>query len=209
MCRGPKGWFVVYQHVYSKVSPFTQTISSTLCLTNTRNRALIFPAGLVLGFEGFAKTTAEHNIETAYQGAREVLSFFAKQSPQAAHYYEILTSLSAAIAERRNIRAAAAATRGRRYVSKLFSFKNDRPPPEMSRSADAFWRTVGMTSPSQSSSSAVEVVLPPPTTEAAGLVPMAEWSASGRQTMGEGGDILLDFDSLDILQWDNFPNIPY
>jgi hypothetical protein len=37
--------------------------------------------------------------------------------------------------------------------------------------------------------------------------PVAEWSASGQQTMGEGGDLLLDFDSLDIFQWDNFPHM--
>lgn len=60
-----------------------------------------------------------------------------------------------------------------------------------------------MTSPTPGPS-AVEAPLPPLNIIAE---PVAEWSASGQQTMGEGGDLLLDFDSLDIFQWDNFPHI--
>jgi hypothetical protein len=60
-----------------------------------------------------------------------------------------------------------------------------------------------MASPNPSPS-AVEA---PPPPMSANAEPVAEWSASGQQTMGEGGDLLLDFDSLDIFQWDNFPHM--
>ncbi|KAJ6441094.1 Fungal specific transcription factor [Purpureocillium lavendulum] len=81
-------------------------------------KALVFAAGLVLGFEIFAKRSIDYDIESAFGGARDVLNFLATQSPQAAHYYEILTLLANAITKQRE----KIASKGRsRYVSRLFT----------------------------------------------------------------------------------------
>lgn len=64
-------------------------------------KALLFAAGLILGFEMFAKREMDYGIEMAFRRAREVLDFLAVQSPQAAHYSEILTLLSKAVDRQR------------------------------------------------------------------------------------------------------------
>ncbi|KAG8406511.1 hypothetical protein J3459_019226 [Metarhizium acridum] len=46
-------------------------------------KALVFAAGLVLGFEIFAMRSIEFDIEAAFAGARDILNFLATQSPQA------------------------------------------------------------------------------------------------------------------------------
>lgn len=64
-------------------------------------KALLFAAGLILGFESFAKREIDYRVETAFGSARKILEFFAIQSSQAAHYYDILTLLANAIEKRR------------------------------------------------------------------------------------------------------------
>lgn len=149
-----------------------------LCLNHsllTFIRALIFPAGLVLGFESFAKRNADYNIETAFHGAREILSFMATQSPQAAHYFEILTSLSNAVTERRGRVASSVRSR---YVSRLFSFDSERNIDHMPLAPSTDDQSQQM----------------------ANILP--EWSPD------DGRDVFLDWDSLNISQWDNFPYLP-
>ncbi|KAK1659129.1 hypothetical protein BDP55DRAFT_697845 [Colletotrichum godetiae] len=84
-------------------------------------KALVFSAGLILGVECFAKVSTDLETDKAFQGAMDVLTFLAGQSPQAAHYLEILTSLATAIAERRsksnNVESS-------RYVSRLFNIES-------------------------------------------------------------------------------------
>ncbi|KAF4781405.1 hypothetical protein HER10_EVM0011371 [Colletotrichum scovillei] len=65
-------------------------------------KALVFSAGLILGVECFARVSIDLETDRAFQGAMDVLKFLAGQSPQAAHYLEILTSLATAITERRS-----------------------------------------------------------------------------------------------------------
>ncbi|KAK1515585.1 uncharacterized protein CCOS01_12783 [Colletotrichum costaricense] len=84
-------------------------------------KALVFSAGLILGVECFAKVSIDLETDRAFQGAMDVLKFLAGQSPQAAHYLEILMSLATAITERRSKLNNAG---GSRYVSRLFSLES-------------------------------------------------------------------------------------
>jgi hypothetical protein len=61
-------------------------------------RAWVFAAGLLLGFSSFAQgTSSGWETDEAFRQSREALEKLAQYSPQAGHYYEILTSLSDAI----------------------------------------------------------------------------------------------------------------
>ena len=147
----------------------------------TYKRALVFAAGLVLGFEIFAKRSIEYDIDAAFSGARDVLSFLAAQSPQAGHYYEILTLLSNAISKQReNV-----ATAGRsRYVSKIFTLQEeDKDLPSRTVRQDREPMSFGGTN---------------------ALNDTGIW-LNGTRTPADDQDVFLGWDTLDISQWDNFP----
>ncbi|KAM5359830.1 hypothetical protein ACJZ2D_014172 [Fusarium nematophilum] len=146
-------------------------------------KALVFAAGLVLGFEIFAKPPVDSDIEMAFQGAKEVLKHLATQSPQAAHYWEILTSLSSAISKRRASEASAGRSR---YVSKIFSLDASASSGE-SRGAEAQW--------------------PQATPNDAQFLLRMDDEATSNWPLPqlEGGDLCLDWESLNISQWDSFP----
>jgi hypothetical protein len=144
----------------------------------------------VLGVESFAKTTVNHELETSFEGAKDVLNYLAIKSPQAAHYFEILTSLSSAITKRRS--KAPPASGGGRYVSRIFSLDSSTtseiqlpnseavaaiPPAQMGHWEDPF------------------------STFAGGDAGVFNWSA----TQLERGDLDMDWEGLNISQWDNFP----
>lgn len=57
----------------------------------------MFAAGLVLGFSMFAQGESRFDMDNSFHGAREVLKKLADYSPQAEHYYEILTGFADAI----------------------------------------------------------------------------------------------------------------
>lgn len=130
----------------------------------------------------FAKPTVDTEVEAAFHGARDVLRFLSIQSPQATHYLDILTTLSSAIARRR---ARESSTGRSRYVSKMFSLN---PVLDAQPASD-------------------EAVL----LDGIGLFE----SPDGRQEDGnlegwafqpiEAGELCLDWDSLNISQWDSFP----
>jgi hypothetical protein len=149
---------------------------------------LVFAAGLVLGFEIFAKRSIEYDIDAAFLGARDILNFLATQSPQAGHYYEILTLLSNAISKQRQ---NATATGRSRYVSKIFTLQEAKEPvPEDSQDDQ------GRLTPL-----------------AGGLVPAllddaGNWLSGTRTPAEAGQEVFLGWDSLDISQWDNFPFVP-
>ncbi|KAL3297138.1 nitrate assimilation regulatory protein nirA [Colletotrichum asianum] len=162
-------------------------------------KALVFAAGLVLGVENFAKSAIDIETDRAFQGAIDVLALLAAQSHQAAHYLEILTSLSNAISERR---AKPAPVGGSRYVSKLFSL--DPPCPINSGSNLFSQRHQGE--------------------DGTGFWPLIrfEQGAVGESGISGGGlgagdpgswpevqldddDLSIDWESLNIFQWDSFP----
>ncbi|KHO02124.1 uncharacterized protein MAM_01125 [Metarhizium album ARSEF 1941] len=152
-------------------------------------KALVFAAGLVLGFEIFAKRSVEFDIEAAFAGARDILNFLAVQSPQAGHYYEILTLLSNAIAkQRQNV----ASTGRSRYVSRIFTLHQETKEPVSNNARDDQGRLTPL----------VDGVAPP----------LAEntgnWLSGNRTRVDQGQEVFLGWDSLDISQWDSFPFVP-
>ncbi|KAE9582269.1 hypothetical protein CGMCC3_g1411 [Colletotrichum fructicola] len=161
-------------------------------------KALVFAAGLVLGVENFAKSAIDIETDRAFQGAIDVLAFLAAQSHQAAHYLEILTSLSNAISERR---AKPAPVGGSRYVSKLFSLD---PPCPVSSGSNMF---------SQRHQGEDETGFWPLIRFEQGVV--GEGGISGGLGAGDPGswpevqldddDLSIDWESLNIFQWDSFP----
>lgn len=63
----------------------------------TTYRAWIFAAGLVLGFCLLSGDKSNSQARDAFNGSRRVLAWLGRLSPQAAQYYEILSSFSDAI----------------------------------------------------------------------------------------------------------------
>ncbi|KAH8121759.1 hypothetical protein LI328DRAFT_157949 [Trichoderma asperelloides] len=150
-------------------------------------KALIFAAGLILGFDMFAKRELDYEVETAFRSAKEVLDFLGIQSPQAAHYSGILTLLSDAVVKQRT----KLPTRPRsRYVGKLISF---------SKEGDA-------SQDNSNSNGSDDMILPINNTEPANGEIGGVWitDISGQPTEMDG-DMLRGWDSLDLSQWDSFP----
>lgn len=141
----------------------------------------------MLGFETFARSRVQDDIETAFHGAKSVLCFLAQQSPQAAHYLEILTSLSSSVEKRR---AAEASVTRKRYVSRIFSLDsapNDDSQLHGGELEQAPWLQISTPS---ASNDPLEIF---PDT----------WSFDQIDT----GDLCLDGESLSVSLWDNFPFI--
>ncbi|THZ14526.1 hypothetical protein D6C89_10113 [Aureobasidium pullulans] len=99
-------------------------LESNMCIM----KALIFAAGLVLGVRNFARPDVNFETESAFEGAKRVLTFLAIRSAQASHYLDILNSLSNAITEKRSRRNQ---SRDNRYVSRLFSPGSLKAGPEV------------------------------------------------------------------------------
>lgn len=152
-------------------------------LLTTLLRALVFAAGLVLGFEIFAKTSVEHERETAFHGASDVLRYLSTQSPQAKHYLDILTSLSNAAVRRRSSQSSAGRSR---YVSRIFSLSSSSDVEKPSYEDDSIWVQGDFIDPlnTREGDEAMTGLSFPPL---------------------EGNELGLDWDSLDISQWDSFP----
>lgn len=134
----------------------------------------------------FSKREVDNEIETAFNGAREILDMLSAQSPQAAHYFEILTMLSNAIAKQRK----QLALKGRsKYVGRLFTLDGANAAENQ-----------GGAEPVASSSLEAN---PGP----AGLGGDGEnWTLAGQQIqpdLDEG--LMLRWDSLDLPLWDSFP----
>lgn len=150
-------------------------------------RALVFGAGLILGFDMFAKRELDFEIESAFSGAKEILDFIAEQSAQAAHYAEILGLLSSAVAEQRR----KTASQGRsKLIGRLFpSQSGDSPPLDASnqlRAFDTMAQGVGSSSTTDGPS---------------------HWLLGQPLTLPEDmdTDLIGGWDALDLSQWDNFP----
>ncbi|KAL4728764.1 hypothetical protein ACLX1H_003163 [Fusarium chlamydosporum] len=145
-------------------------------------KALVFASGLILGLEIFAKYPVESDINTAFQGAKQVLKHLATQSPQAAHYLDILTTLSGAIDKRRSTESS---TGRSRYVSKLFSLD----APTSSQGGQEMLDTMfPFTEPQSGATQVVDDA-------------MQDWVFQEP----EGGDFSLDWESLNVSLWDTYP----
>ncbi|KAJ5690861.1 hypothetical protein N7462_005253 [Penicillium macrosclerotiorum] len=94
-------------------------------------KAFVFAAALVLGFSMFSHRDVDAEIDGAFTGALVILRMLARQSAQAAHYFEILTLLEAAVSQQRQRLSAQARHRRSQYVSRIFSLSEATPTPRM------------------------------------------------------------------------------
>lgn len=86
-------------------------------------KAWIFAAGLLLGFWLFCQCeTIEADVDEAFQQSISALKQMAAFSPQAGHYYEILSSLSNAIDAHRSKKAQDRKRLTSRYVDQVLTF---------------------------------------------------------------------------------------
>ncbi|CZT14130.1 uncharacterized protein RCC_00103 [Ramularia collo-cygni] len=92
-------------------------LSNNMCLL----KAWMFAAGLLLGFSMFAQSDPVPEIEEAFRNAITVLERLAKFSPQARHYFDILTSFSEAVYLRREQLGRERRKKSDRFVSQIFT----------------------------------------------------------------------------------------
>ncbi|KAL6876872.1 hypothetical protein J3F83DRAFT_727362 [Trichoderma novae-zelandiae] len=153
-------------------------------------KALIFAAGLILGFDMFAKKELDYEVEVAFRSARDVLDFLGIQSPQASHYSEILGLLSNAIMKRRTELSSRPRSR---YVGKLFSLSRQG---ELRQGGGAEIDEVPPLGDGNTDDTGI-------TPREAGEVWGADISVPISAEMD--GDLLRGWDSLELSQWDSFP----
>lgn len=144
----------------------------------------MFASGLILGFDLFVEQKGDPEIHTAFHGAQNILAFLSAQSPQAAHYLDILALLSRAVASKRQRQNS----RGRnKYVEKLFSREQEQD----------------ITTPGRNDS--MDMTMSEPGTKSDdGFLSL---NGEALPPIMEGMDIELpfDWDILEIAQWDSFP----
>lgn len=92
-------------------------LSNNMCLL----KAWMFAAGLLLGFSMFAQVEPVPEIDEAFQNAIAVLERLAQFSPQARHYFEILSTFSDAINTRREQLGRERRKKSDRFVSQIFT----------------------------------------------------------------------------------------
>lgn len=143
----------------------------------------MFAAGLVLGFDLFAKGSADHDVESAFGGARDVLSFLATSSPQAAHYHEILTLLAKAISQQRE-RFASKARSG--YVSKILTL----------HCSDATDRDAEADE---------QETMPSADVAPSAMEQWDSWLRGNRTPLEQSEEVIPGWDTLEIAHWDSFP----
>lgn len=136
----------------------------------------------------FSQREADPELEGAFHGAIEILRMLSQQSAQAAHYFEILTMLASAIAEKRQ-RLSLQKPQGSRYVSKLFSL--NQPGPRQSDNPEAPDRPDGALSPVSAHANNV-YLLAQGDRPASDLTPDVDSLFSG-------------WEGLDLPLWDSFP----
>jgi hypothetical protein len=130
----------------------------------------------------------DYGVEAAFQGARDILQFWGAKCPQATLYHDILTSLSNAI---REYRQRAVAKGKSPYVSKIFAF--DRSQIEASEPGSGRQGGAGPAALDDGQRAQMDDIL-------------ASWSF-GQNTPVGSGEMFLDWDSLDMSQWDSFPYV--
>lgn len=154
------------------------------------SRALLFAAGLILGFVMVAERNADYEVERAIRSAKEILASLAAQSPQAAHYSEMLGLLLGAIETSRGRLAA----RGEnRYVGRLFTIDGANEavqcPSGMGEEATGGEGSEGIQGMGLGGGGGESGV----------------WVGFQQQLAEIDADFLSGWDALDLSQWDSFP----
>lgn len=102
-------------------------LSNNMCLL----KAWMFAAGLLLGFSMFAQSEPDSEIDESFRNAIAVLERLAQFSPQARHYFEILTTFSDAIHTHREQVGRERKRKSNRFVNQIFTadFHDDNLAP--------------------------------------------------------------------------------
>lgn len=95
----------------------------------------MFAAGLLLGFSMFAQPEPVPEVDNAFQNAISVLEQLGQLSPQARHYFEILSTFNDAIHVRREQLGRERRKKSDRYVSQIFTA--DFQDPSMNGASQA------------------------------------------------------------------------
>lgn len=133
----------------------------------------------------FEDQNRDADVDAAFRGATDVLSFLSIQSPQASHYFEILNLLSSAIDKLRQRRLP---RRQNKYVGKIFSLSEPDGVSSQANEPDLISCTPGMAGMSENQ-----------------LFIGLTGSGSPAFLNGSEVDIALDWDILNLSRWDTFP----
>lgn len=185
----------MYIEVRGPLSQLTVLTWTSLCFVSCKykriltkeNRALLFIAGLILGLQSFCKRQIDYDVETALLGARKTLEFLAVQSPQAAHYLEILTLLSTAIIRQHGLIAAAGKSR---YVTRLIDLNESTAEANTVQER----QSMGSHGTEIEHTSSIRISAKSPTT----------LFAAESMFVGSDVEATYNWDHFDITQWDNF-----
>lgn len=91
----------------------------------------MFAAGLVIGFSMFAQIEPKFEMDESFNGAREVLKKLAAHSPQAEHYFEILTGFADAIQRHRQHLAREKRRSQNKYVNQILTLDVGQNPVDI------------------------------------------------------------------------------
>ncbi|KAG8630860.1 hypothetical protein KVT40_002479 [Elsinoe batatas] len=179
---------------------------SGLLLANMQiMKALVFAAALILGFSLFAQLQVDLETDAMFAGARDILASFSARSSQAAHYHDILTSLTQTIHRQRQQFAMQSRRRSNAYVGQLFkTAEPETPQPVPQQGQDQS----GQLEPTLVDEGADDINS---LINTACFSDLDMWMQSQPifNNMPEEADILgadlLGWDSLDLGLWDNFP----
>ncbi|KAF4548403.1 Fungal specific transcription factor domain-containing protein 44 [Elsinoe fawcettii] len=168
---------------------------SDLLLANMQlMKAFVFAAALILGFSLFAQLEVDLETDAMFAGARDILQSFSARSSQAAHYYEILSSLTQTIHRQRQQFAMQSRRRSNAYVGQLFKTAEPEPPPQLDQTL------------AESSTDDINSLI-----NTAKFSDLDMWMQNQPifNNLPESTDMvgadLLGWDSLDLGLWDNFP----
>lgn len=139
----------------------------------------------------FSQREADSGLEESFNGAIEILRVLSQQSAQAAHYFEILTMLANAIAEKRQ-RLSLQRPQCSRYVSKLFSL--NKRTPQQSENPEVQGDTVRP-----------DGALSPVSNHANNIYLLAQGDRSASNLTPELDSLFSGWEGLDLPLWDSFP----
>ncbi|KAG9245456.1 fungal-specific transcription factor domain-containing protein [Calycina marina] len=145
-------------------------------------KALVLIAGLILGLQRFFRHQIDDAVDLVYSDASRILQFLAAQSPQAAHYFEILSLLSTAIARQHEISASKEKSKSVSRVDSVLSLHraiDENPTVSTDTQCQFQFDTI------------------------------AKSELAGTLFAESVGEELYDWDHFDITQWDDFQQLSY
>lgn len=146
----------------------------------------------------FTVEQSPFEIEEAFRGSCNILETLSRHSPQAAHYLDILSSFSEAIAARRRQAVSSRKHTGRPIVEKIMTFQPVQSEHEFSTGIDQSQQQANSSTPAQASA---PVATP---YEVETNAPWYSDSAPSFDLQDMMNEPFLNWDSSDFLTWDPF-----